>query len=74
MHDENAELQTQFAKIDKDGSGSIDYEEFSRLLRSMGLSRVDEIARHAFESMDKNGDSEIDFDEFCTWWRQSGNR
>ena len=40
----------------------------------LGADRVDEIARHAFESMDKNGDSKIDFDEFCRWWRQSGNR
>ncbi len=72
MHDEKLELQAHFANIDTNGSGSIDYEEFSRLLRSMGLSRVDDIARLAFEAMDTNGDNEIDFDEFCAWWRESG--
>lgn len=73
MHDEKMELQAHFADIDTNGSGSIDYEEFSRLLRSMGLSRVDGIARLAFESMDKNDDSKIDFDEFCSWWQQHEN-
>jgi len=72
VHDEKLELQAHFANIDTDGSGSIDYEEFCRLLRSMGLSRVDDITRIAFESIDKNGDSEIDFDEFCAWWQESG--
>ncbi len=74
MQDETMELRTQFASIDTDGSGSIDYEEFSRLLRSMGLSRVDDIVRLAFESMDKSGDNEIDFEEFRAWWQQSGKR
>ncbi len=72
MHDTKLELQAHFANIDTDGSGSIDYEEFCRLLRSLGLSRIDDIARLAFEAIDTNGDNEIDFDEFCAWWRQSG--
>ena len=70
MCDEIKELQGHFANIDSDGSGSIDFEEFSRLLLSLGLSRVDDIARLAFEAMDKNGDSKIDFQEFCTWWNK----
>lgn len=72
MHDESEEVRTHFSNIDTDGSGSIDYEEFSRLLRSLGLSRVDDIARLAFESIDINGDNEIDFGEFRTWWQASG--
>ncbi len=71
---ETKELQGHFANIDLDGSGSIDFEEFSRLLLSLGLSRVDDIARLAFEAMDKNGDSKIDFEEFCAWWRNRKNQ
>ncbi len=72
MHDETAEARAHFSNIDSDGNGSIDFEEFSRLLSSLGLSRVDDIARLAFESIDENGDNKIDFGEFRAWWQASG--
>ncbi len=72
MIDEIKEIQGHFANIDADGSGSIDFDEFTQLLRSLGLSRIDDIARLAFDAIDKNGNGEVDFKEFCTWWNHGG--
>jgi len=74
VQDEIHELQAHFTNIDTDDSGAIDFDEFSRLLRSLGLSRTDEIARLAFDAMDKNGNNKVDFKEFCAWWENGGNR
>ena len=74
MHDETKELQGHFTNIDTDDSGSIDYEEFSRLLRSLGLGRIDDIACLLFESIDKDSDNKINFEEFRAWWQHRGKQ
>ena len=58
------DARSAFAAIDKDGNGSLDYQEFGAFLTRLGLglkqAQMDELAR----AMDTSGDGEIDCDEF----------
>ena len=58
------DARSAFMAIDKDGSGSLDYQEFGAFLTRLGLGlkqeQMDELAR----VMDTSGDGEIDCDEF----------
>ena len=53
-----------FERIDNNGDGYIDVEEFGIFLRSIGLNPTDEEVLDLFCKMDKDGSSMIEFDEF----------
>ena len=48
-------------KLDLDGSGDIDRDELSMMLRKLGFEWQ---GAHIFEMADTNGDGKVDFDEF----------
>ena len=53
-----------FERIDNNGDGYIDVEEFGIFLRSIGLNPTDEEVLDLFCKMDKDGSRMIEFDEF----------
>ena len=58
------ELHDAFTAFDRDGSGAIDLEELSNVLKQLGESLTqDEISAMMAEA-DDSGDGEIDFAEF----------
>ena len=62
--------QRLFNKIDLDGSGSLDCDEFTQALRASGIHRGvcdDFVLRSAFESADSDGSGELDAEEFVRW-------
>lgn len=65
------EFKQLFDKLDHDGSGNVDTEEFAEALAAngemvhkfMGIASIDEI-RNAFKRIDKDHNSTISFEEF----------
>lgn len=65
------EFKQLFDKLDNDGSGNVDTEEFAKALAAnadlvnkfMGIATIDEI-RDAFKRIDKDHNSTVSFDEF----------
>merc|ERR1711971_320812 len=57
-----------FGKIDKDGSGQIDFVELKEAFVSM---KEDDLIMERLKELDFNGDKEIEFPEFvwglCAW-------
>ncbi|KAI8823700.1 uncharacterized protein EV422DRAFT_366731 [Fimicolochytrium jonesii] len=54
---------TQFQKLDKDGDHRVDFAEFSKGWKSLGLDG--DSARSTFDQIDKNKGGYVLFDEFC---------
>lgn len=54
-----------FKKFDADGNGTIEKEEFSKLMIAINCPK-DKIPE-ALKSLDSDGDGKISFPEFLTW-------
>jgi hypothetical protein len=54
-----------FDDIDKDGNGTIDYDEFRYLLRKLGIKFSNHEAKGAFRSIDRSEEDTIDREAFC---------
>ena len=74
-HPELSEGQTErgetfeiFKTFDRDGSGSIDRAELSRLLEALGQELPDEELAVALEVIDVNHSGRISWEEFSAWW------
>jgi len=62
------ELRALFDKYDKNGNGSIDWDEFGLLLDELvGDMALDEKSL-AFHIVDTDHTGSISFDEFMAWW------
>lgn len=65
---DEAELRDLFLSFDKDGSGTIDREEFIKAMidfeAQMGLNVNPATVRKSFEKYDANRDGRMTFDEF----------
>ena len=57
-------LKRQFKIMDSDGSGALDYGEFSQALRDYKIDLSDDESRILFQIFDKNRDQTINFEEF----------
>ena len=64
-HEEVFEI---FRVYDRDGSGSIDRQEFSRLLEALGSSPSEDELAVALDVVDANHSGKISWDEFKAWW------
>lgn len=64
-HDETFEI---FKTFDRDGSGSIDSAELSRLLEALGQRPDDDELAIALDVVDANRSGRISWDEFKAWW------
>ena len=58
------DARSAFEAIDKDGSGSLDYFEFSAFLKRLGLGLKQEQTMELAKAMDADNSGEIDCDEF----------
>jgi Ca2+-binding EF-hand superfamily protein len=62
-----SEMKEIFESIDEDGSGSIEFDEFSGLMLKMDHARPPDVLRVQFAAIDTNHDGRISVDEFRTW-------
>ncbi len=63
-----SELREIFGTYDRDGSGSIDRGELSRLLEALGAPPSEEELAVALEVVDANQSGKVSFGEFSAWW------
>lgn len=61
MLDTASELEAAFAYFDKDGSGTLNAEELSSVLQSVGEKMSAEDVTEMMKEADINGDGEIDY-------------
>ena len=66
--EEHEEVFEIFKVYDRDGSGSIDRGEFSRLLEALGQSPGEMELNIALDVVDSNHSGKISWDEFKAWW------
>ena len=60
----------EFARLDSDGSGSLDRDEVTRLISGMlGNKTTQEDIEEALTKMDKDGSGEVEQAEFAQWFR-----
>jgi Ca2+-binding EF-hand superfamily protein len=59
-----AELREVYNKLDSDGEGSIDKDEFTDCIHKLGITCTDVEAMDLFACMDLDGSGSIEFDEF----------
>jgi len=64
------DLEDIFSQFDKDGSGTIDKDEFGSLMASMDVMLDPGQLAKAYKDLDTDEDGNIDFKEFVTWWVQ----
>lgn len=69
LDDEDHEEVFEIFKVyDRDGSGSIDRAEFTRLLEALGMTPGEEELSVALDVVDANHSGKISWDEFKAWW------
>ncbi len=65
---ERDEVFEVFKSFDRDGSGSIDRAELTRLLEALGQDLPEEELAVALEVIDINHSGRISWEEFKAWW------
>ena len=61
-------LRVAFKSFDTDGGGSLDRDELSALMSSLGVDPSEEELSAAMRSIDTDGGGEVEFEEFKDWW------
>eukprot|EP01045_Picozoa_sp_COSAG04_P029610 COSAG04_NODE_4910_length_1829_cov_1.134682_1_plen_370_part_10 len=64
------ELESAWADIDTDGSGSLDADELRAVLETMGIALGEAGIAQLIEQLDTDGDGEISQAEFMAFWRK----
>jgi len=62
------EMKETFERIDQNGNGSIEFEEYRGLMRELDHARPESALRAQFSSIDLNRDGRISFEEFHAWF------
>ncbi len=65
---EHTEVFEIFSTYDRDASGSIDSQEFARLLEALGHDVTDDELLIALDVVDTNASGRISWSEFKAWW------
>jgi hypothetical protein len=63
-HVDSSFFKELFKKFDKDGNGSLSFDEFNDLCKNMGLMMSDEEALELFSKVDQDKDNKITLMEF----------
>ena len=61
-------LRLKFDVADFEGNGSLDYDQFFRFTKSIGLDLSKSEAKLAFHQLDNNKSKRVDFEEICKFW------
>lgn len=69
--EEITEIKDHFDFFDKDGSGLIDLDEFTQLLKVLAPEASHDNAVRGFATIDADQNEQIDFDEFLDWWKMN---
>ncbi len=64
-----AEMYRHFEFFDDDNNGVIDLDEFTDMLKIIGISESSTTAHEHFAKVDTNGNGQVSFEEFIAWWR-----
>ncbi|XP_013383809.1 calmodulin-like [Lingula anatina] len=64
MASEQAKFEAFFKNADKDGSGSLTFDELAQTLRNSGYKGSDETLKNYFSNADISGDGIVTFDEY----------
>jgi Ca2+-binding EF-hand superfamily protein len=62
------DMKEAFESIDKDRSGSIEFNEFMKLMRDLDHTRPESALRAQFANLDKNRDGRVGIEEFQVWF------
>jgi Ca2+-binding EF-hand superfamily protein len=62
------ELRETFDHFDADGNGTIEKDEFLKLLEALGAEMEPDEAAIGFDMIDRDDNQRIDFEEFASWW------
>jgi Ca2+-binding EF-hand superfamily protein len=58
-----------WARVDADGSGTLDREEVGQVLVQMGFENTGEkVLNRVMKELDQDGSGDVDFDEFSEWF------
>ena len=68
------DAESAFKAIDQDGSGTVDYSEFSQAMKRLGLGLNDEQMKDLAKAIDTDGNGEIDCSEFIAALKLAGKR
>lgn len=60
------EINSAFAKFDRDGDGHIEAKEISRVMKNLGCPQSDEKIKELIQLVDQDGNDKIEFDEFIS--------
>ena len=60
------QIRQYFREIDSDGSGKLDPNEFSKMLRKLGVELDQNELMKIYKKADSNGDGEVSFREFLS--------
>ena len=66
MKQSNLKLKQTFNIFDRDGSGSIETQELSKVLEALGIGVSKPQLQEIMDELDFNRDGEIDFEEFSS--------
>jgi Ca2+-binding EF-hand superfamily protein len=61
------DIRATFDRIDENGNGSIEFEEFTGLMLKLDHTRASSDLRAQFDAIDTNRDGRVSFDEFHRW-------
>ncbi|MDJ0653253.1 MAG: EF-hand domain-containing protein [Xanthomonadales bacterium] len=61
-------IRDYFNRIDGNGDGQIDQNEFRQLAQQLGLNRTEDVIDAVFGAIDADGDGLISRSEFRQWW------
>jgi len=67
------QIKKKFAALDKDGDGSLSFEELKDLLKKGNPTFTDPEVQKLYSACDQNGDGKVSFDEFVTYVFNTGN-
>jgi len=71
--DEGKIVRKIFRHFDLDGFGTIEFNEFTKALESMGCSFPEFELRALFGKFDKDGNNKLDYEEFSSWFAIKGS-
>jgi len=61
------DIRATFDRIDENGNGSIEFEEFRGLMLELDHTHSESAVRAKFDAIDSNRDGRVSFDEFHRW-------